>query len=206
MESLDQSKRPTIYVTGKPRVDVPELPSPNEQVGVGGVDPGPTPSARVTDETLNTSQSIQNRAKGIAEQDREDATLWDSIGAAVAVWDGTRIIDRFQRPTFGVTTPVENVTEYLENAGVVLNSDERDYVLSMSDSQESLDYAINYVKDQQRARSISGENPKTALLTAFLDPAYLVLPAGIRVGRVASAVTMGGVTTGIGHEIGRAHV
>ena len=76
MESLDQSKRPTIYVTGKPRVDVPELPSPIEQVGVGGVDPGHTPSAKVTDETLNTSQSIQNRAKGIAEQDKEDATLW----------------------------------------------------------------------------------------------------------------------------------
>ncbi len=201
MESLDQSKRPTIYVTGKPRVDVPELPSPNEQVGVGGVDPGPTPSARVTDETLNTSQSIQNRAKGIAEQDKEDATLWDSIGAAVAVWDVTRIVDRFQRPTFGVTTPVENVTEYLENAGVVLNSDERDYVLSMSDSQESLDYAINYVRDQQRARSISGENPTTALLTSFLDPAYLVLPAGLRIGRVPSAVAMGGVTAGIGHTV-----
>jgi hypothetical protein len=201
MESLDQSKKPSIYVLGKPRVDVPDQPSPLPQGVSTRVDPGSTPPAKVTDETLGTTQSELNRARGESERDKEESSAWDSIGAAVATWDTTRILDKIQRPTFSTSTPVENVTEYLENVGMTLNPDERDYILSMSQSQESLDYAINYVRDQQRARGIAGENPTVAMLMSFLDPAYLALPAGIGIGRAASAVAMGGVTAAMGNMV-----
>ena len=131
--------------------------------------------------------------------------MWESFKASASQWDSTRILDRINRPDFENGQKVGNVEEYIDQTGLVLDESEYNYILELgaenNNNKEALDYGINYVKDQQKAREISGDNPVTAFVAAFVDPLYLALPPGVKIGRTASAALMGVTTTALPNSV-----
>lgn len=132
---------------------------------------------------------------------REQATAWDSIGAAVTQWTHMRILDRAARPDFeGENREGWSLHEFKQNLPAQLTEDEREYIDGIAKGPESGKYAWEQVQAQRKAKEAIGDNPVVGTATMFLDPLWLAMPPALRLGqavrggRAISAAGMAGVT------------
>lgn len=175
---------PQINVYGtNPEFPVPEIPAP----AVNGVQaPGTAdgPRVPVSDQTLQLPSVAAGVQAREARAQQEDTSFIEGMGAAVQLWDATRMVKRLARPRFEDDAPI-NQGEYLNGVSLVLNEDEREYFMDVGKGVKSAEYAIGQIEDRRRATAVVGNHPVAGLVAGFADPAWLVIPPAVRLGKVA---------------------
>ena len=191
---------------GSERVPVLGATEPLSQPGTAIPDPG----ARVpfTDQSMRNEPGISSaRAARTDREYRPDASIMEAAGAAIQSWDTTRLIKRLGRPVFDNDRPI-NAFEYLNEVPMLLNEDEREYFLDVAHGAKSAQWALDQIKDRRMAQGVVGDHPVVGMATAFVDPLWLAVPPGIRLGKSApmagrvvaagSAAALGGAVTAAG--------
>lgn len=115
---------------------------------------------------------------------KPDSGILEGIGAAIKTWDTTRLYDRITRPEFENDTPI-NQHEWLNEIGIALSADERDWFLSVGKGEQSAAWAMDYIKDRRQAHEVLGDHPVVGFATMFLDPVWLAVPPALRLGKAA---------------------
>lgn len=187
---------------GAERVPVHDLTDPSgvpPQRVAAEVNRVPFDDARVATQP-GFSEARQARTQ---RENQPDSSIIEGIGAAISGWDTTRLIRRLSRPAFEDDTPV-NQFEYLQEVPIQLTADEREYFLDVGKGTKSAAYAMQQIQDRRLAQRVAGDHPVAGLATAFVDPLWLVVPPGIRLGatapragRAISAVTAGALGAGV---------
>lgn len=153
---------------------------------------------------VDLTNSVSNQSTDIRETRaaRPDATLAESVSAAIQTWDTTRLIKRAFRPKF--TGEKINKAEYLDEVGVVLDESEYDYFNSIGDTLAGANYAMGVIKDTRKAYEVMGDHPAAAGITAVLDPVWMGIPPAWKIASIAgkserlvSGAIGGGVAGGI---------
>lgn len=116
-----------------------------------------------------------------------DAGILGSVGAAVATWDTTRLVNRLSRPAFDEDGAEFNAYEALQQVPMVLSEDERSYYLEVARGPKSSAYAIEQITNLRDAHTAVGQHPAAAMLAAFADPLWLAVPPSIRLGKTSPA-------------------
>lgn len=189
---------------GRERAPVPEVTEP--ALAGGAAVPPDGPEVPINDYVLRNDAGFgDNRAARESRGARPDASLLESVGAAVSQWTTTRMVDRFMRPAFEDDNSKDfNSFDFLSQVPLALDEDELDYFNNTATGDKSAAYAIEKIKDQRTARQAFGDHPVAALAASFGDPVWLAVPPAIRVGRLAgglgrtvSALGSAGVAGGI---------
>lgn len=118
---------------------------------------------------------------------RPDSSILEGVGAAIASWDTTRLVQRLTRPEFENDEAI-NPAEYLQNVPLVLTEDEREYFLSVAEGRQSADFALQQIKDRRQASEVVGDHPIAGLAASFVDPLWLAVPPAVRVGKLSPVV------------------
>lgn len=187
------SDTPIPSPVGSTFVQVPELPPIAPGVGVRAQPDGP--AVPFTDAALKGAIGV-----GAATQAREaramqpDSTVLEGLGAAVASWDTTRLVQRLARPSFENDTPI-NQMDYLNQVPKVLTEDERDYFLSVGKGVQSAAYAMEQIDNRRMAQRVVGDHPVAGFIGAFADPVWLAVPPAIRFGKTSQVA--GRVVSGV---------
>lgn len=190
---------------GSERVAVPEVTDP--AAGAGAPQPD-GPRVPLNDVTMAGEPAFD--AARQAREDRAirpDASIMESVGAAVNSWDTSRLVRRISRPRFDSDTPIDQF-EYLQSIPMVLNEDEREYFLDVGRGAKSAQYAVDQIKDRRLSAQAIGDHPIAGIATAFVDPMWLVVPPALRVGKASpvagravsgvSGAALGAAVTGSG--------
>lgn len=187
---------PTLGVFGTNKFAVPDLPEPRE---LGTVQPQPSveSAAGTLDEQMQTARVAEAKASRDARAARDDSSALAGAGAAVMLWDTTRLVKRLGRPTFDDDTPI-NQAEYLNNTGLNMTEDEREYFLDVGVGVKSAQYAIDQITTLRKAAEVLGDHPVVGLATSFVDPLWLAVPPAIRIGKLAGKTgrAVSGVASG----------
>lgn len=167
------------------------LPVPNILEGEGQPAPAALhdgPRVPINDEVLSDQPGFREaRAARDARAQREDASVLETIGAAMSTWDTTRLIQRLGRPSFDEDRTGFNIHEALQQVPMVLSEDELEYMTSVGKGPQSFQYALDQVKSLRQAQEVVGDSPLVGTLTMFADPLWLAIPPAVRLGK-ASAV------------------
>lgn len=129
---------------------------------------------------------------------RPDATLAESVSAAIQSWDTTGLIKRAFRPKF--TGEKINKAEYLDEIGMVLDADEYEYFNSIGDTLNGANYAMGVIKDKRKAYEIMGDHPAASGIMSVLDPVWMGIPPAWKVARVAGKAERT-ISAGIGGAV-----
>lgn len=167
------------------------LPVPNILEGEGQPAPAALhdgPRVPINDEVLSDQPGFREaRAARDARAQREDASVLETIGAAISTWDTNRLIQRLGRPSFDEDRTGFNIHEALQQVPMVLSEDELEYMTSVGKGPQSFQYALDQVKGLRQAQEVVGDSPLVGTLTMFADPLWLAIPPAVRLGK-ASAV------------------
>lgn len=168
---------------GSERVPVPEIGTGATPAGATVQQDGaPVP---FNDAALADQPGIsQARAAREARALRPDSSVLEGVGAAIASWDTTRLVQRLTRPSFENDEAI-NPAEYLQSVPLVLNEDERDYFLSVAEGRQSADYALQQIKDRRQAIEVVGDHPIAGFAASFVDPLWLAVPPAVRLGKAS---------------------
>lgn len=199
-EATGQQTRQHFDLAGSDLVPVPTYP------GSAGTSNTPTVEnpVNLTEGMLNNP--ITQQSQSIREQRaaRPDPSVLATVGAAVSLWDGTRLFDRLARPTFDEDTYGFNPTEYKDHIGLVLDQAESDWFDSVAKGPKSAEYALEKIQARRTALDVVGDNPVLGTVVGMLDPAWLAVPPAIKIGRmspiagrVTSAAAGGAIAGGI---------
>lgn len=190
---------------GYERVPVPNNTEPALAGGAAVIPDGP--EVPINDFVLRDQPGFaEARAARDARLARPDASLLESMGAAVSQWSATKLVDRIARPSFDDEIkfgPAERA-EYLSQVPMALTEDELEFANSVMTGDKSAAYAIQTIKDQRQAVEVMGDHPVGAFIASFGDPVWLAIPPAIRVGglagpagRAVSAGTSAGIAGGV---------
>lgn len=166
------------------------LPVPNILEGEG--QPAPAvqqdgPRVPINDAVLSDQPGFREaRAARDARAQREDASVLETIGAAISTWDTTRLIQRLGRPSFDEDRTGFNIHEALQQVPMVLSEDELEYMTSVGKGPQSFQYALDQVKNLRQAQEVVGDSPVVGTLTMFADPLWLAIPPAVRLGKVSA--------------------
>lgn len=193
---------PSIYNT-------PEFPMPEgtqTQPATQYTPPAPVGHGAVLDGTLSQQQGQQ----AAQEAARPTASAWESVKAAGANWDTTRVLQAFAGPDF---EPEEGFQagSLLQGIPMTLDKSEREFMLE-SKSRPEWQYRLATLERNRSTSQAMGDNPTLSFVTSMLDPAYLAVDlasmgagigvqamrAGYKASRIAAGVTAAAGSVGIG--------
>ncbi len=190
---------------GSERVPVLDATDPAARAGAANPE-----STRVPLNDLTVSRDAgfsQARAGREARLYQPEATMLESVGAAIMGWDTTRLIQRLGRPSFDGDTPI-NAFEYLQHVPMQLSDDEREYFVGVAQGEKSAKWALEQIQGRRTAGAAVGDHPIVGVAASFVDPLWLAVPPGVRLGKAspiagravaaASAAALGGAVTAFG--------
>jgi hypothetical protein len=197
-EATGQQTRQHLDLGGSELVPVPVYKGRESATPLVPIEqPAPLVGADLHNPVTDNSVAIRT-----ARANRPDATISESVSAAIETWDTTGLLKRMARPTF--TGEKINPVEYLDHVGMALSEDEREYFMSMGDTLQGANFAMIEIKNKREAYEKFGDHPAIASVTSILDPVWLGIPPAIRFGRLAgaagraaSAAAAGGIAYGI---------
>lgn len=178
---------------GSERLPVPNLPEGVGQPADVVQQDGPRVSLSAGMQSASGVQAATAARDVRAAQ--EDATVLETIGAAISTWDTTRMIQRFGRPAFDEDTKDFNQHEYLQGVPRVLTEDQLDWFLGVAKGPQSAAWAMQRIEDIEMAERVVGNSPIVGTATQFLDPAWMAIPPAFRVGRMTGVA--GRATSGV---------
>lgn len=176
---------PTTYGPyGNNQVALPEFPEmPAAPVAQTRPEEGP----RVPLTEASVKGALAGAQAREARALEPETSFIEGMGASVQLWDATRMVERLARPNFDDDTPI-NQGEYLNGVSLNLNEEEREYFLEVGKGQKSAEYALGVIKDRRMAQSVVGRHPVAGMIAGFADPAWLLIPPALRLGRAAPAL------------------
>lgn len=181
---------PTLY-GGKP---LGEEFVPPAADGSGSV-VQPTPANPVTlDQTFAGSRVAGQGASVRLAADRERASILESVGASMMLWDTARLYDRITAPSFERDESF-SLYDWVSQVPDQFAEHEMNY-LRGAVSADSAQYRLGVIQDQRRMAEAAGDHPVFSFLTGAIDPVYLV--ATPLVSRGAKAFGLGRAGAGIG--------
>lgn len=147
---------------------------------------------------------LQEEAESVVEQfDFADkTTLSDSLVASAKSWDFLRFYDTAKLESkivdneAGLYTPDPdyNLQTSLDHVDIPLGEDEVKWLKNKDiTSENAFDLYINDIKEKRELAKVASVNPKTSLLTSFLDPTYIA--TGGLIGAGAKALRLGKFST-----------
>lgn len=171
---------------GSERVPVPSLPEPGQMSAHPVQADGPRVPLTDTSARAEPGFDVARQARE-ARALRPDASVLESVGAAVSQWDTTRLVNRLARPSFENDTPI-NIGEYLNEVPMVLSEDERDYFLATAKGVQSAQYAMEQIQNRRMAAQAIGDHPVAGFAAGFVDPLWMVVPPSMRLGKASPVV------------------
>lgn len=191
---------------GSERVPVPGLGDAGTLPVKGVLADGPR--VPLTDATVQGEPGFAGARQAREARALEpDSNALAGMGAAINLWDTTRLAKRLARPNFDNDTLI-NANEYLQQVPMVLSEDEREYFIETAKGVQSAAYAMGQIEDRRMAQKVVGDHPIAGLAASFADPLWLVVPPAVRLGRTsgiagravagASGAALGGAVTALG--------
>lgn len=164
----------------------------------------PAKSVPFTDAALAGQPGIaEARAQREALALRPESGMLEAVGAAITQFDTYKLLTRAARPSFQGET-LYNMTEFADHLDIVLDEDERKYLMEVGKGDKSAPYAVEQIKSKRAAYEVLGDHEVLAATVPLLDPVWAVIPPTIKIGklagragRVTSAVASGAVSASV---------
>lgn len=171
---------------GDERLPMPTVPAP-ASVAFGTNIPTDTLVPFNDASVAELSPAIQMQTdRRAALADAPETSALDGISAGVYTWDTAGLWRRLTRPDFSGPENIDK-HDFLQNIPMVLDEDERKYMMEAHASKEGMAYALQQVKDLRKAREVAGDHEVVGTLTQFVDPVWLAVPPALRVGKAGGA-------------------
>lgn len=200
----DQRIDPLIY-GAKPLDAHPELAA-----GSAAVEGYKAPQAVPGVQALNGSQPLMAQgAAQIASDNREEAGVLASVGAAMTQWSPVHLFEYLKAPTFN-WTPGFSASNMMQQVDFPMDLTQEKFLLQTK-SPEEFQYKLERMREQNDAYKAMGDNGLVAFAAAALDPGYLAIDAVsmgagrlVEAGAMAKRLTAGGVAAAGAYGIGKA--